>query len=72
MQDSGELNYDDVHKFFTRPVRYTMQARGKILDGNETVSDAVDTMKECDIGFVIVKLDDGRSEWSPRAISSSG
>ncbi|HPC28583.1 MAG TPA: CBS domain-containing protein [Candidatus Methanomethylicus sp.] len=49
-----------VHNFFTRPVRYTMQARGKILDGNETVSDAVDTMKECDIGFVIVKLDDGK------------
>ncbi len=48
------------HNFFTRPVKYTMQAKGKIMDGEETVSEAVQVMKENDIGFVIVDLGDGK------------
>lgn len=51
----------NVHSFFTKPVKYIMQGKGKVLESGDTVFEAVGLMKENGMGFVIVMMEDGKA-----------
>lgn len=51
----------NVHSFFTKPVKYIMQGKGKVLESGDTVFEAVGLMNENGMGFVIVMMEDGKA-----------
>lgn len=49
-----------IHNFFTKPVRYIMQEKVKVMEPQITVSEAVEFMKANSLGFVVVELSPGK------------